>query len=602
MNSQDTLLHYVDEIDENILLSKEDELLLLKHLETLKSNNIKISYLNQDILHLILSINPKNSIIVEKFKEINFDDLNKMAHDVSTPRKKKIYEQFISFIYSEFGINDSYKGQVDKEDLEHLSTNNTSKKGKSSTEDATESSIKDEYLKLLEKNPLFDYKKDLSEKLEKFQITCESNYTKPSGKISVKDFILYFNQRLQYFTNLLSSRISVENVVRINQLKELWETNTQVTLIGLVSEISVTKNNHYMVSLEDKSGQIKCFINKDNTELIDKIKLLCLDEGIGVVGKVGKNIIWSDDIIIPSPPQGNELKKIKDEESYIVALSDLHIGAHVFQDEAFSKFIDFINTRTPNKELNNIAQNVKYIFIPGDLIEGIGIYPGQGQDARILSTEKQYHEVARWLMQIPKHIPLIIIPGNHDTNRLSEPQPPIPYDKAYPLYNMSNVLMFSNPSIVAIYNQDSSGGLNCYSYHGGSYFYYANEIQMLREKGAAKVPEEIVKFLLEKRHIAPSHGSTLYIPDTQEDPLIIKKMPDLFFTGHTHKLSVANYKGCTIMSCGCWVEMSDYQEKMGMFPDVGKCIIVNAKTRKPRILNFYTEEHKKEENKKSKEE
>ena len=72
-------------------------------------------------------------------------------------------------------------------------------------------------------------------------------------------------------------------------------------------------------------------------------------------------------------------------------------------------------------------------------------------------------------------------------------------------------------------------------------------------------------------------------------------MPDFFITGHTHKLSLANYKGCTIVSCGCWVEMSDYQEKMGMFPDIGKCVIVNTMTRKPQIINFYTEMHKRQE-------
>jgi len=54
-------------------------------------------------------------------------------------------------------------------------------------------------------------------------------------------------------------------------------------------------------------------------------------------------------------------------------------------------------------------------------------------------------------------------------------------------------------------------------------------------------------------------------------------------------MGIANYKGCTICSCGCWVEMSDYQEKIGMFPDVGKAILINTRTRKPQILNFHKE-------------
>ena len=170
----------------------------------------------------------------------------------------------------------------------------------------------------------------MNNKLEKFDVTCTFNYTKPSGKIGVKNFVLYFNQRLKYYTELLSSRISMENVVRISQLKELNDTNTQVSLIGLVNDITQTKNGHYMVILEDKSGQIKCFINKDNSELIEHVKLLCLDEGIGIKGKVGNKIIWSDEIITPTPPNATEIKKIKDEEGYVVCISDLHFGAHVF--------------------------------------------------------------------------------------------------------------------------------------------------------------------------------------------------------------------------------------------------------------------------------
>ncbi|MFT4244763.1 MAG: metallophosphoesterase [Candidatus Woesearchaeota archaeon] len=591
MGDFSALNKYVGEIDENIILSKNEEILLLKNLEILSEHQIEFSYLNEDICELILSIPlTPNSSLVSKFREINFQDLIEMSKDISTPRKLKIYNEFVDFIFSEFNIKRKERYSIEDESLENSLP--IHKKIDNNNND----SLNFDSL-IFTKLDRFDYEEDLAYKLQKYQVSCDYNYTKSPTKIGVKNFILYFNQRLQYFTQLLSSRITLDNVVRINQLKELYETNTQVSLIGLVSDFQVTKNGHHIVTLEDKSGQIKCFVNKDNQELIEKIKILCLDEGIGILGKVGKGIIWTEDIIIPSPPNSKELKKIQnEEESYIVCTSDLHMGAHVFQDEAFSKFLDFLNSNTQNEKLNEIAKKIKYLFIPGDLIEGIGIYPGQGEDARILSTEKQYHEVARWLSQVPKHIAMIIIPGNHDTDRLSEPQPPIPYDKAYAVYNLENALIFSNPSQVTIFNQDSSGGLTAYSYHGGSYFYYASEIQSLREKGGAKVPEEVVKFLLEKRHIAPSHGSTLYIPDTQEDPLIIKRMPDLFLTGHTHKLSIANYKGCTIISGGCWVEMSDYQEKMGMFPDIGKCILVNAKTRKPKLINFYTEEHKKNNN------
>lgn len=561
-------------LDDFSFQNSREEVDFLNKLEILRKNGAKIEFLNKDLadIFLLVELNEKNLQILKKTNWDDFYVAFDEKHDKG--RKKRIYDNFIYFLKMELGLikgeRSLFEKSLIKEDEEKIKLD------------------KD----LFSPKENFNIEKDLKEKIAKYKVEIKFDYCEPSHKLTVNDFTLYFNRRLQYFTDLLSSRISMENITRISQLKNLYETNTEVSIIGLVSEINETKNGHYMLTIEDKSGAIKCFVNKDKTELVKEIENLCLDEGIGIKGKVGKEIIWTDEIIIPSPPNSVELKKT-DQEHYVAFLSDIHFGAKVFVDEAFQKFIDFINGESPNEELNKIAKKIRYVIVAGDVIEGIGIYPNQGKDARVLSTELQYHEAARWLSQIPSDKGIIIIPGNHDTDRLSEPQPKLPYHKAYALYNMPNTMLLSNPSIVRLFEDDPSGGLEFYIYHGGSLFYYADKIKHLREKGGAKVPEEVVKFLLEKRHIAPSHGSTLYIPDSQNDPLVIRKMPDFFITGHTHKLSLANYKGCTVVSCGCWVEMSEYQEKMGMYPDIGKCTIINTKTRKPRIVNFYIEKYKR---------
>lgn len=563
----------IEIIDDVNFSSKSDEIKFISKFEMLQKKGLNINFLNQDLVSIFneLEVNEDN---FSKLKKTNWDDLSNSFHEKnSSVRSKKIYDNFLNFLKAELGILREEKPLMDKSLIgdTKLDTTNTTHLN----------------LELFKIKANFDVERDLAEKKEKFNVNVKFDYTEPSHKITVNDFTLYFNRRLQYFTDLLKSRVSLDNVVRISKLRDLFETNTPVSIIGLVSEITETKNGHYMITIEDKSGSIKCFVNKDKTDLIKQMQNFCLDEGIAVKGKIGKDIIWTDEFVIPSPPNSVELKKT-DNDEYVVCISDIHFGAKVFVDDAFQRFVDFLNGETNKKELNEIAKKIKYIIIGGDVIEGIGIYPGQGMDARILSTELQYHDAARWLSQIPKDKCIIIIPGNHDTDRLSEPQPKIPYEKAYALYHMENVLMLSNPSIVRLYEEDTAGGLEFYLYHGGSIFYYADKIQHLREKGGAKVPDEVIKFLLEKRHVAPSHGSTLYIPDSQTDPLVIKKMPDFFITGHTHKMAISNYKGCSIVSCGCWVEMSDYQEKMGMFPDIGKCVILDLKTRRPKILNFYT--------------
>ena len=569
----------IELLEEVKIESNNFKINFLNKFENLQKNGLKIDFLNYDLINIFndIEINEKN---LNKLVKTNWDDFKQaFKFKDESKRKKRIYDNFIYFLKVELNLI------IPEKPLTEKSLINEKK-----VDEENFYKINSEIFNIKEN---FNIEKDQLEKIEKYDVDIKFDYNEPSHKLTVQDFTLYFNKRLQYFTDLLKSRINMENVMLISRLKDLYETNTEVSIIGLVSEINQTKNGHYMITLEDKSGQIKCFINKDKEELVERIGLLCLDEGIGISGKIGKEIIWTDDIVIPSPPNSAELKRT-DDEHYVAFISDIHFGAKEFVDEAFQKLVDFMNGETNNDELNEISKKIKYVVLAGDIIDGIGIYPNQGKDSRILSTEMQYHEASRWLSQFPDDKCLIIIPGNHDTNRLSEPQPKIPYEKAYSLYNMKNTVMLSNPSIINLFNNDPSGGLEFYLYHGGSIFYYADKIQSLRDKGGAKVPEEVIKFLLEKRHLAPSHGSTLYIPDSKNDPLVIRKMPDFFIVGHTHKLSLANYKGCTIVSCGCWVEMSEYQEKMGMYPDIGKCTIINTKTRKPRIINFYREKYKRE--------
>ena len=132
--------------------------------------------------------------------------------------------------------------------------------------------------------------------------------------------------------------------------------------------------------------------------------------------------------------------------------------------------------------------------------------------------------------------------------------------------------------------------------------YYANNVESIRAKGGQKRPDLIMKFLLQRRHLAPSHTSNLYIPDTKEDPLIIKDIPDFFITGHIHRLSVSQYKNITLLNCSCWSDESEEQEKRGLEAQPGKLPIVNLKTREVKIINFMKEKEDKNKEKKGEEE
>jgi DNA polymerase II small subunit len=93
--------------------------------------------------------------------------------------------------------------------------------------------------------------------------------------------------------------------------------------------------------------------------------------------------------------------------------------------------------------------------------------------------------------------------------------------------------------------------------------------------------------------LAPSHTSNQYIPDVNEDPLIIRDVPDFFVTGHIHRLSVGQYKNITLLNCSCWSDVTEDQEKRGLEPQPGKLPLVNLKTREVKIINFMKEKEPK---------
>ena len=115
-----------------------------------------------------------------------------------------------------------------------------------------------------------------------------------------------------------------------------------------------------------------------------------------------------------------------------------------------------------------------------------------------------------------------------------------------------------------------------------------------RQGGQAR-SDLIMKYVLQRRHLAPTHKSTLYLPDAHKDSLVIDKIPDIFATGHIHRVAAASYRNITLLNCSCWLEKTEYQEKLGIEPDPGRALLVNLQTRKVKILKFYDEKKKEEE-------
>lgn len=418
------------------------------------------------------------------------------------------------------------------------------------------------------------------------RISILKSHEKTPSKRSVQDFVKYFNIRFKSIETILKSRSELTGLTSISRVKQKSERES-VSIIGMILEKNETKNGHIILTLEDLSGTINVLINKDNKDLLEIGKDLSYDEVIGVVGSTGGDIIFSNSIVFPDIPLSKELKK-SPYDHYAVFLSDLHAGSNVFLKKEIHRVLLWLNGKIGSPAQREIAAKTKYLFVVGDLIEGVGIYPGQENDLELLSCKEQYDYVAELFEKIPKHIKIIICPGNHDIGRIAEPQLPIPKEYASKLWDMENVIMVSNPSYVSIDVTDEFSGIDVLLYHGYSLIYYSDAVPSIRSGGGQKLADDIMVYLLKRRHLAPSHGSTLYVPDTYEDPLVIDPIPDIFATGHIHRAQSKTYRNVTCINCSGWGAITEDQEKRGLEPQPGRVIAVSLKTREVKFMNFNT--------------
>jgi DNA polymerase II small subunit len=410
------------------------------------------------------------------------------------------------------------------------------------------------------------------------------NYKDELKKREVKDFVEYYNKRFEKLRDMLKQRRELNNLTSINKLLTKKD-RAEVSVIGIVLDIKQTKNGHYMLVLEDKTGTINVLVNKKREDLVELAKEIVLDEVIGINGTSSDKLIFSNSIILPDIIMNMEFKKSPD-EAYAVFTSDIHIGAKKFLPDSIDKFLAWLNCEIGNDEQKAIASKVKYLFIAGDMVEGVGIFPEQEEELEVKDIYEQYRLFTDYIKLVPSRIQIILCPGNHDAVRLSEPQPIIPRELAPGLYNMQNVTQVTSPGIVNIHSSDKFSGFDVLLYHGTSFIYYADKVETLRTKGGIDRIDLVMKFLMQKRHLAPTHTSTLYVPDTRYDPLIIETIPDFFVTGHIHKVAVSNFRSTTLVSGSCWIEKTSYQEKLGIHPEPARVPVVNLQTREIKILRF----------------
>ncbi len=408
------------------------------------------------------------------------------------------------------------------------------------------------------------------------------SYANQPRKFAVEDFTSLFISRYTFLQGLLRTREELQNILPLNRILAKKERST-VSIICMVSATMSTKSGNIILTVEDMGGEIKVIISRGkNTGAEDIVP----DEVIGITGTYNNGVIFADSIVWPDIPHYESKKNLSAQEEYAIFLSDLHVGSSLFLHEEFQRFIAWISGNAGNEQQRSIASKVKYIFIAGDVVDGIGIYPGQETELAITNITSQYEELSKLLSQIPQDKKIIIGPGNHDIIHLAEPQSLFYKEYASSLYALPNITIVSNPAYITIGKTASFPGYDILMYHGYSFDYYVATVDSLRNNGGYHRADLIMKFLLKRRHLAPSFKSTPYFPGQNDDPLLIRKVPDFFITGHIHYSNIGQYKGVTTISCSCWQGKTTFQEKLGHEPEPARVPIVNLQNREIKVLRF----------------
>jgi DNA polymerase II small subunit len=290
--------------------------------------------------------------------------------------------------------------------------------------------------------------------------------------------------------------------------------------------------------------------------------------------KASGKLLIAENIVLPEI--ADRRPNHAEEEVYAALISDVHIGSRVFLEDEFRRVLAWLNGTVGDPNQRAISDRVKYVLICGDLVEGIGVYPRQEIDLQVLSIHDQYKLAGEFVAQIPEHMEVVLIPGNHDAVRQALPQPMIPKEYAGPVYDSRKIIPLGDPAEVRL------EGVNFLLYHGTSLMDLVSSVPGFQYQK----PIDPMEYQLRTRHLAPEYGRLTPIGPESEDYLVIDRIPDVFQSGHIHVTGSRVYRGTTIVNSGAWQGQTDYQKRMGLIPQPGLLPVVNLQTLDVKMIDF----------------
>ena len=375
-----------------------------------------------------------------------------------------------------------------------------------------------------------------------------------TGTGEYEDFLAVFRDRYEKLSRQLRGRVNH----RPTNAVESMPGGSEAAIVGMVADIRSTANGHWLIDLEDTTGTFPALVMKDR-DMADLVDDLLFDEVIAVEGTLADDggILFADSIHFPDVPRTFE-PSTADREVSAALISDVHVGSQEFDADAWNRFAEWLHTPE--------AEHVEYLLLAGDMVEGVGVYPDQDEELDIVDIYDQYEAFAEHLKAVPGDMEIVMIPGNHDAVRLAEPQPAFD-EELRNIMSAHDATITGNPSTVTV------EGVDVLMYHGVSLDEVIAELP--EDHASYDHPDRAMAQLLKKRHIAPQFGGHTRIAPEERDYLVMEDVPDIFHTGHVHKLGYGSYHNVLTINSACWQRQTSFQESVNIDPDVGYAPIVH---------------------------
>lgn len=402
----------------------------------------------------------------------------------------------------------------------------------------------------------------------------------PTGKLGTvgtfDDFLHYFRSRFEKISRIFRQRIDTRNTGTISDAFS-GGTNGRARFVCMVME-KREKGKRIFLTVDDYEDEATVLVGDGSPSLWNMARKLVRDQVVFLeTRKSSGKLLIGENIVLPEIP--DRRPNHAEDEVYAALVSDVHIGSRVFLEDEFRRVLSWLKGDVGDKNQREIADHVKYVLICGDLVDGIGVYPRQEVDLKIQSIYDQYKLAAEFVGQIPEHMEVVLIPGNHDAVRQALPQPMIPKEYAGPVYDSRKIIPLGDPAELRL------EGVLFLLYHGTSLMDLISSVPGFDYQK----PVDPMEYQLRARHLAPEYGRLTPIGPEQEDYLVIDGIPDVFHSGHIHVTGSRVYRGTTIVNSGAWQGQTDYQKRMGLMPQPGLLPVVNLKTLDVKMIDFRSE-------------